>query len=280
MGFAFILLLLLALIVPHWLARGRAVTGATRASAGSATANPSGRQGGASTPPTEGRSEEHARSALSSLTSAVGALTRLAAAKARRGAPARPAAEHLDSSEGRGRLEVDSTPASEPPPPSAYTSLTACFESYLPGAELSPGALDFVCTETEFWAIERRAHLAIAPRPGAGARLYGKLGHYSLAALATMRRGCCPDAEPLLAVVPGLWCGILRDKLRALGAYPEAGPIAAFDETMGCLADRGVRLPDRWDRFTAEQSRAAFREFSRIARRRGSAPAADDRARR
>ena len=91
-----------------------------------------------------------------------------------------------------------------------------------------------------------------------------------LATLAMMRKGCCPEAEPPLAVVSGLWCGILRDKLRAFGPIPERETVSDFEDIMSCLADRGMHVPARWSKVTPEQSRAAFREIIQIARRRGA----------
>jgi hypothetical protein len=85
-----------------------------------------------------------------------------------------------------------------------------------------------------------------------------------------MRSACCVDPEPLLAVVPGLLCGILRDKLRAIGPDPEPSAVVDLERTMKCLSKRGVHLPERWDRIPAEESRAAFRRFVDVARLRGA----------
>jgi hypothetical protein len=141
--------------------------------------------------------------------------------------------------------------------------------TYLPEVEVGSRSLDFICRHTEMWGVERKAYPRIAPRGGAGATMWKNLGSYSLAALAMMRAGCCEGAEPLLAVVPGLWCGILRDKLRALGPMPDEAAFDDYAETMTCLEERGVRVPERWHGPTDEARRDAMRAFLQNAWRRG-----------
>lgn len=158
-----------------------------------------------------------------------------------------------------------------PPPASAFPSPTACMQSYLPEFELAPGGLDFVCKKSDLWAIDREAQVRIAARRGKGAELWKRLGHYSLATLAVMRSGCCADAEPLRAVVPGLWCGILRDKVRALAALPDSSSIRAFDETMTCLEKRRARVPEHWSKLPAATREHAFDEILRRALERARA---------
>ncbi len=156
-----------------------------------------------------------------------------------------------------------------PPPPEAFATPTECARTYLPAVDVPDGSLDFLCGETESWALERRMYECIAHRPGDGVTRWTRLGHYSLAALATIRSGCCPSPPRLRAVVPGLWCGVLRDELRAFGPVPTVETVRPFDETLACLRKRGVRLPERWDRISVARSREAFEQFWRIAEARG-----------
>jgi hypothetical protein len=160
-------------------------------------------------------------------------------------------------------------PQHPPPPASAFPSQTACLSSYLPKlAPVDQKDLGFVCKKSDLWAIERQAHTLMAGKPGEAAQLWKRLGPRSLAALATMRSGCCVDAEPLTAVVPGLWCGVLRDKVRLFTALPEQTTIVDVERTLDCLARRGARLPAHWATVPAGRSQRAFDEFLAIARAR------------
>jgi hypothetical protein len=171
----------------------------------------------------------------------------------------------LSEAEARARERASPAP---PPSPSSFASPTACVRTYLPGVDVAAGSLDLLCDEADAWKLERRLYERIAHRPGDVAR-WTRLGHYSLAAVATLRSGCCVSAPPLRAVVPGLWCGVLGDQLRALGPVPVAEAIGTFDETMRCLLRRGMRLPERWDHISVQSSRAAFDELWGVARERG-----------
>ena len=166
----------------------------------------------------------------------------------------------------RGRVVEPQHP---PPAASSFPSEAACLASYLP--KLSPidaEDLKFVCAKSDLWAIERQAHTLMAGKPGSAAQLWKRLGSQSLAVLATMRSGCCVNAEPLTAVVPGLWCGVLRDKVRLFTALPERTTVSDLERTLGCLARRGARLPAHWATVPAGRSERAFDEFLAIARER------------
>jgi hypothetical protein len=184
-----------------------------------------------------------ATAAVASLASALGALGRVEA-----------------------KVQADDSPA-DPPDPAEFASPTACVRSYLPEIEVAGESLDFLCSEKDLWTLERTIALRLAHRTG-GAEHWTRLGRHSMAALAAMRRGCCIAPEPLLAVVPGLWCGILRDELRAIGPAPTAKGLAGYESMMRCLAARGVRLPERWNAVPPDQSQAAFENFLHTARRR------------
>jgi hypothetical protein len=182
-----------------------------------------------------------------------------------------------DLAKKQAELERADVRNAVPPPPGAFASPSACLESYLPELELAPGGLDFICKKSDLWAIDREAQVRIGARRGKGAELWKRLGHYSLASLAVMRSGCCPDAEPLSAVVPGLWCGILRDKVRALRPIPDPDGLRDFDATMACLQKRRARLPQHWDKLPASTRQQAFEEFSRRALARARPKATDER---
>jgi len=160
--------------------------------------------------------------------------------------------------------------ARPPPPASSFASETECLASFLPSlSPIEPEKLEFVCKQSDLWAIERQAHVLMAGKPGKAAELWNRLGSHSLAALATMRSGCCIDAEPLTAVVPGLWCGILRDKVRLFSALPEPTTVEDFERTMRCLGRRGARFPAHFTTLPAGRGERAFEEFLSIARARG-----------
>jgi hypothetical protein len=163
-------------------------------------------------------------------------------------------------------------PAVLPPKPTEFPSPTSCMASYLPDVDVPPNGLDFVCEETDLWSIDWKVRAQIVNRIGDGARLWNRLGRHSLAALASMRKGCCVDPPFLQAKVAGLWCGILRDTLRGFQAAPTQSNIAEYEAMMTCLEGRGMHLPEHFTSMPAEQSREAFDEFVRLARHRTSRP--------
>lgn len=213
--------------------------------------------------------------AVLSLSEAVGALARLENARRPTEPPERigSEADHTrpmaqGPAQPRREGAWRAPPTKPPPAPGAFASPTACMQTYLPPVELPDRALDFVCEHTEFWSAEERTYRELAHRRGEGAKLWRQLGPYAMAALAMMRRGCCPDAEPLLAVVPGLWCGILRDRLRAFDSAAWSGPVQDYEETLRCLFERGVHLPERWGNGLGADAREAFFEFGQRSRER------------
>ena len=160
-------------------------------------------------------------------------------------------------------------PQHPPPPASSFPSQSACLASYLPAlAPVDAEDLTFVCKKSDLWAIERQAHTLMTGKPGPAAQLWKRFGSRSLSVLATMRAGCCPDAEPLSAVVPGLWCGVLRDKVRLFTALPERTTVADVERTLACLSRRGARVPAHWATVPEGRSERAFDEFMAIARAR------------
>jgi hypothetical protein len=196
------------------------------------------------------RDAELRAEALSAATSLAATLTELARLRQR-----------------RAQSRAPSGPPVEPPPSAAaFSSTGACLASFLPKLDpLRPDDLEFICKQSNLWAIERQAQRSMAGKPGAAAQLWKRLGFYELSALAVMRSGCCPEAEPLTAVVPGLWCGILRDKVRLFSAMPERSTVADFERTMTCLARRGAVLPAHWATVPAGRGQRAFEEFLTIA---------------
>jgi hypothetical protein len=195
----------------------------------------------------ERRKSEEAFAIVSSLASAVDSLARL---KTIGGAPREPAVT--------------------PPEPTEFASATSCMQSYLPEVDLPPNGLDFVCEETDLWSIEWKVRSQVANRVGDGSRLWNRLGRYSLAALASMRKGCCVDPPYLQAKVPGLWCGILRDTVRGFQPAPTQSNIAEFETMMRCLERRGMHLPSHFTTTPPERARDTFDEFVEIARHRKS----------
>jgi hypothetical protein len=87
-----------------------------------------------------------------------------------------------------------------------------------------------------------------------------------MAAVATLRSGCCPSPAPLTAVLPGLWCGVLRDQLQNLGPAPDRTSVKHYESTMRCLDARGAHLPDRWKSRPEWITDQAFEAFLAVAR--------------
>jgi hypothetical protein len=203
-------------------------------------------------------------SLAASLASAAGALVELESLRRRPATPDAP--QSPPSPRAAGAFPPEPGRATTPPAPEAFLSPTDCMNTYLPGVDIVDRSLDVVCEERDLWSIEWKIHPRIAYRDAEGGRRWAQLGPYTLAAIATLRAGCCKDPEPLLAVVPVLTCGILRDELRAFGPVPERTAFEAYESTMTCLAARNVRLPPRWAKASKDDSEAAFRRFVEIAR--------------
>jgi len=161
-------------------------------------------------------------------------------------------------------------PPVTPPEPTEFASPTNCMLSYLPEVDVPANGLDFVCEETDFWTIELKVRAQVVNRTGDGSRLWSRLGRYSIAALASMRKGCCADPPYLQAKVAGLWCGILRDTLRGFQAAPEQATVHEFETMMTCLELRGMHLPAHFSVTPPERAHEAFAEFVAIARHRKS----------
>jgi hypothetical protein len=193
----------------------------------------------------ERRKSQQAFTIVASLASAVDSLSRLKTA-------------------GVGAAE----PVVDPPSPTEFSSPTACMLSYLPEVDAPDGSLDFVCDETDFWSLDWKVRAQLVNRGGGGARLWNRLGKYSLAALASMRKGCCVDPPYLQAKVAGLWCGILRDTLRGFQSAPTQSNVTEYEAMMRCLDGRGMHLPAHFSAAPPEQAHDAFAEFVKIARRR------------
>jgi hypothetical protein len=203
-----------------------------------------------------------------SLASAAKALAEVEAIRRETAHEEAPRSERGRHWEPPGPFPTQAPSVLEPPPATAYGSATRCLASYVPELDLAPHALDFVCTSDDLWAIERRVAEKFAYAAGSGAEDWRHLGPYGMGALASMRAGCCPQAVPVRAVVPGLWCGILRDRVRQMSAVPERTSYLDVAETLECLRARGVRLPARWYRSPPERQHAASRAFVERARRR------------
>lgn len=193
----------------------------------------------------ERKKSEQALTIVSSLATAVDSLSRLQSAS---GAAA------------------EATP--DPPQATEWSSPTACMLSYLPEIRMPEGSLDFVCEETDFWSIEWKVRARVAGKAGEGAILWNRLGPYSLAALASMRKSCCVDPPYLQAKVAGLWCGVLRDTLRGFQAVPSPKSVHEYETMMKCLEARGMHLPPYFSEGDPERGRQAFARVVSIARRR------------
>ncbi|HVU03076.1 MAG TPA: hypothetical protein VHE30_15050 [Polyangiaceae bacterium] len=167
---------------------------------------------------------------------------------------------------GAAKQKVEGPPPPIPPSPEDFPSPTACMRTYLPNVDVKDASLGFVCDEVDAWKIERELYLRLAHRRGGGA--WTDLGSHALAALAILRNGCCPAPAPMSAVVAGLWCGTLKEDLRALGPAPTDDELRPHEKRMRCLTRRGMHFPDRFSSVPEEKSMAAFSAFLAVARRR------------
>ena len=142
-------------------------------------------------------------------------------------------------------------------------SPTACVESFLPDGAFGEGAdLGFICEEQELWVINRHLHDRIALRgSGKGAELWVRLGRFELAAVSIVRAVCCPGAAVFTAVLPTARCGSLAAVLDAVSQSPTAENVDRYAETIDCLIERKVRVPDPWRRSKRKTQRKHFDEF-------------------
>jgi hypothetical protein len=142
--------------------------------------------------------------------------------------------------------------------------VNACVAETLPDGTVGTSpVVDFLCSETEFWGTARRMNQYVSKK-GSGPGMVGwaYLGRFDLAAVATLRHRCCPDAAPFKVATPKGPCSTLTDSTRAVGASPTATNIDAYAKDVGCIILRGIRYPNGWwDRVGPEDARGHFEKL-------------------
>jgi hypothetical protein len=141
--------------------------------------------------------------------------------------------------------------------------------TYLPEVDVADSSLDALCEETDAWAAERSLYARLSHRRGGEA--WTRLGRHTMLAVAMMRNGCCVAPKPLTAVLPGLWCGVLRDELGAAGPAPDDSEVKSYERVMRCLDARGAHLPERWKsrpEWITDRAFAALLDVARERKRR------------
>lgn len=174
-----------------------------------------------------------------------------------------------------------------------------CIRSYFrPDTVVDGMNLEFVCTEEDFLAVNRRLHddaLVAAPVPepagssGAppdvgsarrmapasppmivrseGASPKGwQLGWYELVATAIIRQSCCREAAPIKLPESTGWCQQLQAVVRRIatdsGKVGDISPgVRTFDEAINCLLAQGLHGAYPYKTLPTFLQKSAFQQF-------------------
>lgn len=138
-----------------------------------------------------------------------------------------------------------------------------CVAAHFPTGTLEDDdKLSFVCNESDAWQIAQRLQRVITSHgPTEGAALWETLGFYDLAAVTVMRSRCCMTVTAMSAVVAPNECGDLTTPLQALGSNPTAETLRTYEDTVHCLIERQVRLPEHFTEVAQKPMQAAVKRF-------------------
>ena len=142
--------------------------------------------------------------------------------------------------------------------------VSACAAATLPESTAGPSPdLGFLCTETDLWGITRKVNQQVLHHgTGSALVLWAHLGRFDLAAVALVRRRCCPDGPAFTAATPKGLCDTLTSSIEALASDPAASSVDRYAADVDCLVSHGVRYPaEWWDRLTAKEARSYFEQF-------------------
>ena len=180
--------------------------------------------------------------------------------------PARASQTNTTNS-AAGAIDLAEVPVTGNEGKTAGDATTTCVASFLPEAALSKQAnLGAYCGASDLRLAMKllRSSFASTPSNGAGTpQGWNELGWFELAALATLRAGCCADSTRITWPIASADCPSITDAMDALGRAVSStqksdAEIARFKEAAHCELAKGK--PDA-SRPTAEPSAAAERTF-------------------
>ncbi len=149
-------------------------------------------------------------------------------------------------------------------------SVTTCVAGFLPEGSLTKQAsLTNFCPATDLRLAMKTLRSSFAPSPGGGAgapKGWNELGWFELAALATLRSGCCPNPPKFVWPIASADCPPIGELLDSLGRAVSTttdidAAITRFKESAHCELTKG--RPDL-SRPTAEPTAEAERIFRDI----------------
>ncbi len=192
-------------------------------------------------------------------------------AAARRSGTAEPGATATAATEAHATAPAAASAAvasaaapSASAPAAAPGDVNACAIGTLPEGTIGDAPeLGFLCTDIDLWGLTRKVnqqvlHHGVAP----GLVRWAHLGRFDLAAVALLRRRCCPDANALTAATPKGLCESLGSSIEALSGDASAANVDRYAADVDCIVSHGIRYPSEWwDRVSAKDARGHFDLF-------------------
>jgi serine/threonine-protein kinase len=181
-------------------------------------------------------------------------------------APAEPVATAEATAPGSAApAAVVAAPApSERAAATAPADVNACATATLPEGTVGDAPdIGFLCTDTDLWGLTRKVNQQVLHH-GAGPGLVGwaHLGRFDLAAVALLRRRCCPDANAVTAATPKGLCESLTSSIEALSTDASRPNVDRYAADVDCIVSHGIRYPSEWwDRVGAKDARGHFEQF-------------------
>ena len=181
-----------------------------------------------------------------------------------------PTAQHAEGQAGPGAIDLAEIPVTGKELKVGSDSVTTCVAGFLPEGSLTKQAsLVNFCPATDLRLAMKTLRSSFASAPGGGAgtpKGWNDLGWFELAALATLRSGCCPNAPKFVWPLASTDCPPLGDLLDSLGRAVSTttdidAAITRFKESAHCEVTKG--RPDL-SRPTAEPTAEAERIFRDI----------------
>jgi serine/threonine-protein kinase len=142
--------------------------------------------------------------------------------------------------------------------------VNACATATLPEGTVGDSPeIGFLCTDTDLWGLTRKVnqqvlHHGVAP----GLVRWAHLGRFDLAAVALLRRRCCPQANAFTAATPKGLCESLASSVEAVSGDTSRANVDRYAADVDCIVSHGIRYPSEWwDRVSAKDARGHFDLF-------------------
>lgn len=123
--------------------------------------------------------------------------------------------------------------------------------------------IGFLCTGTDLWGLTRKVNQQVLHHGAPpGMIRWAHLGRFDLAAVALLRRRCCPGANAVTAATPKGLCESLSSSIEAVAGDASGANVDRYAADVDCIVSHGIRYPSEWwDRVGAKDARGQFEQF-------------------